>query len=80
MPEAHENKKNYVFIGGGKMIETMKICSEEVILGKYKASDIVKSIETFSQNFNKTNKRTNLASGIISILSAASLFISGIII
>lgn len=60
--------------------KTMKIVGEDVILGRYKISDIVNSINEFVKDFNLTSKKTNIASGIVSFFSAMSLLISAILL
>jgi hypothetical protein len=49
-------------------------------IGEYKVSDIVNTINEFTKSFNSTNKKTNIASGIVAILSSISLLISAIIL
>jgi hypothetical protein len=49
-------------------------------IGEYKVSDIVNSINEFTKSFNSTNKKANIASGIVSILSSATLLISAVIL
>jgi len=53
---------------------------EDISLGEYKVSTVVKTINNFIESFNNTNKRVNLASGIISILAGVTLLLSGIIL
>lgn len=72
-----ENVKDIRGIVFGK---TMKVLGDKVIIGKYKVSDIVNAIEKFVKEFNHTNKWTNIASGIVSILSACALLASAVIL
>lgn len=60
--------------------KSLKFDCEDVTFGKYKLSDIIKTIDTFTYNFNKVNKFTNIASGIVSIISSFSLILSGLLV
>ena len=56
------------------------IIGEDVIIGKYKVSDIVNNINDFIKDFNKTNKKVNYASSIITFLSGIAFLLSALLI
>ena len=59
---------------------TMGMIAPDAIIGKYKISDVVNTINSFIFSFNKKNKRVNIASAIISIIASIGYFVSAILL
>lgn len=52
----------------------------DIIIGKYKVSDIVNTINSFTKSFNETNKWVNIASGIVTLIAGITCLVSILII
>lgn len=54
--------------------------ADNINFNQYNFSQVIKTINAYIDNFNKTNRNVNIATGIVSIIAAIVLIISGIII
>jgi hypothetical protein len=77
--ERDENNKVNFSIGIDDQGFSSLDSKKGIKLEGYKVSDMVKTINSFTDSFNKGNKRVNAASAIISVIAGIGYLISAIL-
>lgn len=73
------NKGKEQIIGNQKPHSSVTIKADNININQYDFSQVIKTLNSNIDHFNKTNKNVNIATGIVSTIAGIALLISSFI-